>query len=191
MSKKKQATDEMLKEVLENEKKIFETTLEPSGSGIVESLNNIDQVINEFESGESQPAQETNTISESAFDPFAARVKAIKIKLLSSKFLILKDASQTLLTEYHNVCSGHTRNYNVFMDAIAFLESLALEAVNNELAIHKITWEELQQAITKPDNSVPSTTSSSEPPEAVPSSPSPVEEPLKDPSPTDQQPSND
>jgi len=183
MSKKKQET----------EKEIFETqlALEPSGSGIVESLDNIDQVIQEFESEESQPAQETNTISESAFDPFAARVKAIKIKLLSSKFLILKDASQTLLTEYHNVCSGHTRNYNVFMDAIAFLESLALEAVNNELAIHKITWEELQQAITKPDNSVPLVTSSSEPPEAVPSSPSPVEEPLKDPSPTDPQPSSD
>lgn len=176
MSKKKQDVQVELDKILQPE-----SELEPSGSGIVESLNNIDQVIQEFESEKPQP--ETNPISD--------KIKAVKLKLLAEKYKLVAGCNHVLFTEYHSVRSGHAPKLNEFLDALATLQSIAIQEITLELDTNNLSWDELREIIDNPVQESFNIISSTEPPEVVPVSPFPSEEPLKDPSPTDPQPSNE
>lgn len=179
MSKKKQDVQAELDKILQPE-----SELEPSGSGIVESLNNIDQVIQEFESEKPQP--ETSDLVEMK--------KKLMLRVHVGKAKIVVYSLTAIQEEYQRVRAGHLPNNEVFFNCLQNLADIANTLMLKELEADGITMEELQEALMnygKPEPPTHPIISSMEPPEVVPVSPSPSEEPLKDPSPTDPQPSNE
>jgi len=167
-----------------------ETNPELIGSGIVESLNNIDQVINEFES-EPKP-RETLPVSNEA--NLAEMKKRLMLHVHIGKAKSVVYSLTAIQEEYQRVRAGHLPNNEVFFNCLQNLTNIANTLMLRELEADGITMQELQEALMnygKPEPPTNPVISSMEPPVAVPVSLSPVEEPLKDPSPTDPQPSNE